>query len=143
MFPLCNALGIAKYIINKCIDDDCPINNLQLQKILFYIQYDNLKKRDEVLFKDNFFAWKFGPVIPNVYYYFSGYGVMKIIFDEHDVITPSNHDLFDSIIEELRGLPPWELAIKTHKKNGSWDRIFDNGKGYNTIIPIADIKKYG
>ena len=35
---LYSAMDIAKYIIDKCIDDEMPISNLQLQKILYYLQ---------------------------------------------------------------------------------------------------------
>lgn len=34
------AIDIAKNIINKCTIDKHPISNLQLQKILYYIQKD-------------------------------------------------------------------------------------------------------
>ena len=33
-----SALSMAKYIIDKCTKDKYPISNLQLQKILYYIQ---------------------------------------------------------------------------------------------------------
>ena len=33
-----SALTIAKYIIDKCTEENSPISNLQLQKILYYIQ---------------------------------------------------------------------------------------------------------
>ena len=67
------ALDLSKYIVAKCIEDGLPISNLQLQKILYYIQKDFLK-RDEMAFPDDIEAWQFGPVVPNVYYYYCGYG---------------------------------------------------------------------
>ena len=33
-----SALDIAKYIISKCNRENCPISNLQLQKILYNLQ---------------------------------------------------------------------------------------------------------
>ena len=38
------AIDIAKYIINKCTIDQHPISNLQLQKILYYVQKAFLEK---------------------------------------------------------------------------------------------------
>ena len=32
------AMELSTYIVSKCIKEDCPISNLQLQKILYYIQ---------------------------------------------------------------------------------------------------------
>ena len=39
-----SALDLAKYILQKCIDDSRPISNLQLQKILYYVQGEFLKE---------------------------------------------------------------------------------------------------
>ena len=37
------ALDLAKYIVTKCVKDNCAISNLQLQKILYFIQRDFLR----------------------------------------------------------------------------------------------------
>ena len=39
-----SALELSKYIVTKCINDGEPISNLQLQKILYYIQRDFLRQ---------------------------------------------------------------------------------------------------
>ena len=41
-----NAIELSKYIVSKCVHDKCPISNLQLQKILYYIQKDFLSRGD-------------------------------------------------------------------------------------------------
>lgn len=41
------ALDISKYIINKCVNDEKYISNLQLQKILYFIQKEFLKTHCE------------------------------------------------------------------------------------------------
>ena len=46
------AIDLSKYIVSKCIRDDHPISNLQLQKILYYIQKDFLKK-GKIAFPDD------------------------------------------------------------------------------------------
>ena len=33
-----SALDVSKYIVSKCTRDGHPISNLQLQKILYYVQ---------------------------------------------------------------------------------------------------------
>ena len=71
------AIDLANYIVEKCIKDDNPITNLQLQKILYFIQKDFLKRGTRA-FSDDIEAWKFGPVVPNVYFYFCGFGAMPI-----------------------------------------------------------------
>lgn len=39
-----DALTLAQYVVTKCVHDGCPISNLQLQKILYFIQAAALKK---------------------------------------------------------------------------------------------------
>ena len=64
---------MAGYTVSKCINDGLPISNLQLQKILYYIQKRYLTD-NKTAFDDDFEAWQFGPVIPLVYYKYSGFG---------------------------------------------------------------------
>lgn len=71
------AIELAQFIVNKCICDGHPITNMQLQYILFCIQREYLK-RGLVLFNDDFEAWTFGPVIPEIFYHYSGFGAMPI-----------------------------------------------------------------
>lgn len=138
-----NALDLAKYIVSKCIKEGHPISNLQLQKILYYIQKGILENGDPA-FSDEIEAWQFGPVVPNVYYYFCGFGTMPISSScEEYKIEESDSDLIDGIVEEKRDLDPWTMVSETHKKNGAWDQIYRGGRGNKEVIPIELIKAVG
>ncbi|MBQ6623932.1 MAG: DUF4065 domain-containing protein, partial [Mogibacterium sp.] len=63
-----SAKDIAEHVVTKCVREQEPITNLHLQKILYFIQRDYVKKIGEPLFADEFEAWKFGPVVPCIYY---------------------------------------------------------------------------
>ena len=54
------AMDLANYIVGKCIKDNVPITNLQLQRILYFVQKDFLK-RGSPAFSDYIEAWEFGP----------------------------------------------------------------------------------
>ena len=137
------AIDLSKYIVLKCIQDEHPISNLQLQKILYYIQKDFLS-RDDLAFSDSIEAWQFGPVVPNVYYYYCGYGAMPIS-SIHEIYEVDSEDksIIDAIVEEKRRLDPWTMVAETHKENGAWDQIYKNGLGNHQIIPTDLIKKVG
>ena len=137
------AINLSKYIVSKCINDSHPISNLQLQKILYYIQKDFLS-RDNIAFPDNIEAWQFGPVVPNVYYYYCGYGAMPItIATNYTSISSLDKTYIDQIVEAKRELNPWEMVAETHKENGAWAQIYKNGLGNHCIIPIDLIKAVG
>ena len=137
------AMELSTYIVSKCIKEDCPISNLQLQKILYYIQKAFLDRGDRA-FSDNIEAWQFGPVVPNVYYHYCGYGAMPISFSsiKYDV-AKEDKQLIDSIVESKRVLAPWDLVEETHKKGGAWDKTYKNGSGSHEVIPTELIKAVG
>lgn len=139
------ALDLAKYIVAKCIDDRCPISNLQLQKILYYIQKEFLIKTDTPAFGDAIEAWQFGPVVPNVYYDYCSFGSMPISWAiyESELNSYDDEKIIDTIIEQKRSLHPWNLVADTHKPNGAWDQIYKNGVGNHEEIPIELIKSAG
>jgi uncharacterized phage-associated protein len=74
------ALEVAKYIIKSL-----PVDNLKLQKLLYYSQavYVVLHNK-EPLFKEEIEAWDYGPVVPIVYQVYKQYGF--------ETITPSNEE---------------------------------------------------
>lgn len=137
------AIDLSKYIVSKCINDDHPISNLQLQKILYYIQKDFLS-RDDIAFSDDIEAWQFGPVVPNVYYHYCGYGAMPIssTHERFDIDT-KDKPAINQIIENKRILDPWTMVAETHKPNGAWDQIYKKGLGNHQVIPIELIKAVG
>lgn len=139
------ALSIAKYAITKCVKDGCPISNLQLQKILYYIQKLFLG-RGKVAFYDKIEAWQFGPVVPTVYYRFCGYGAMPIVMSYDTELTDAGaEDIkeIDRIIEEKRALPPWDLVAETHQKGGAWDYVYHNKSSGSKEITIELIRQLG
>lgn len=140
-----NAIDIAKYIISKCTRDDKPISNLQLQKILYFIQRDYLKNNKYPLFEDDIEAWQFGPVVPEVYYAFCGMGSMKIIgeYITSQSIDDKDKVFIDAIVETKRVKTPWALVEESHTPGGAWDAVYQNGIGDHKVIPKTEIMYRG
>lgn len=132
-----NASDVARYVVNLCIKDRCPISNLQLQKILFFCQIESYRIMNRPLFPDDFEAWRYGPVIPSIYRLFSIFGGMKI---SREVVSGADIDalerqIVDRVAAAKRQLRPWELVGETHESNSPWDLIYKNGAGDGQIIP--------
>lgn len=138
------ALDLAKYIVSKCTNENKPISNLQLQKILYYIQYESLKQTSECVFYDEIEAWQFGPVVPNIYYYFCNFGAMpiNIKFDNYkDIVKDINNiEIVDNIVTMRREQNPWEMVKETHKDDSPWSIVFNQGEG--KVISIKILKDY-
>lgn len=146
MYPV---IELAKYIVVKCIKDNHPISNLQLQKILFYIQREFLQNSNKVAFPEDIEAWPFGSVVPAVYYYFCGAGAMPITLcdePENEAVNSFSAEelgMINNIIEEKRILDPWDMVYETHKHGGAWDNVYKDGKGNRKVIPAKMIKALG
>ena len=136
-----SAVELSKYIITKCARENKPISNLQLQKILYFIQKEYLQKKGVPAFNDPIEAWGVGPVVPEAYYFFCGAGAMPITDIYEDFcISPADAELIDRIVVEKRVLDPWTLVEQTHRKGCAWDRVYRNGLGNRMEIPQNLIK---
>lgn len=137
------ALDIAKYIVNKCTNDNKAVSNLALQKILYYIQREFLRNGSQA-FEDDFEAWRFGPVVAEVYNYFCGFGAMPIRWNFDSVNVDSTYKaIMNPIIEEKRLLNPWNLVADTHQEGRAWSQVYKNGSGIYRVIPKELIKERG
>ena len=113
------AIDLANYIVDKCIKDNTPITNLQLQRILYFVQKDFLKRGSQA-FSDDIEAWDFGPVVPNVYYYFCGFGATTISVSRDTAPNLStDKNIIDNIVEAKRDLESWVTAKETNKNTGA------------------------
>ena len=131
-----SALDVANYIVNKCVADKKPISNLQLQKILYFLQKEFLQKKHRPLFTDEIEAWPFGPVVRSVYYKFCGFGASPLFeLSKKDInFDPDDKSLINNIVESNRRKNPWDLVEDTHKNGGAWDRTYQHGAGNRKII---------
>ena len=131
-------LDVAKYIIDKCYREGKTVTNLHLQKILYFVQGEYYKKTKKFLIDDNFLAWKYGPVLKDVYEEYSWYYSSRI-YESHSIDIPQEvKDIIDPVIEEKRNKTAGALVNETHKPGGAWDQCYDGNK--RTIIPRELIK---
>lgn len=137
-----SALNIAKYIIDKCTNDKCPISNLQLQKILYYIQREFLQQGAKA-FSEEIEAWQFGPVVPEVYKQYCGFGAIPIRMLYVVDLDSDYVKIINPIVEKKRLLNPWDMVSDTHSKGKAWDLIYRGGMGDHQIIPQELIKNKG
>lgn len=135
----CSATALARYIVQKCYIDKRPISNLQLQKILYFLQimYGRSTHGTELLFRDEFEAWPYGPVIFAVYDEFSRYGgsVIEATFNEPDPCSQEVMAFIDQTVTFLREKTPWELVEISHAQGSPWDLTYQGGKGRKKAIP--------
>lgn len=132
---LYNAIDIAKYIIDYCNKNKRLVSNLKLQKMLYYVWIDYYKKSSFPLFNEDFCAWTFGPVIPDVYYEFCSYAGSPII-KNFNLEFSNDLEKINEIIDKYMDKSPYELVQMSHKKDYPWDIVY-NRYGNRAIIPFS------
>jgi uncharacterized phage-associated protein len=141
-----SAFDLARYILKKCIDEDHPIANLQLQKILYCIQEGFLKEKGCRAFADPLRVSSCGAYVPSIYTEYGVHEISTIVWipDENDIISIDDKDkvLIDSIVEEEMKLTLWQSMDKTWREGGLWREVYDKGKGDGKEITVEMIKEY-
>jgi uncharacterized phage-associated protein len=93
---MANAHEVAKYIIKSL-----PVDNLKLQKLLYYSQGVYLVLHNKTpLFLEPIEAWDYGPVVPEVYRSYKSHG-FDIIEPEDDAPLPLTIDEIEATDKAL------------------------------------------
>lgn len=115
-----SALTIAKYVVVYADEHRNTLHqfmtNLRLQKVLYFIQAQFVYMVGYPCFKDELIAWRFGPAVPEVYYYFSSFSASiikpycKDAIETKLVISQKDQEQINNIIEMLDEYPSHELV---------------------------------
>lgn len=138
------ALDIANLYISLANSlENEQIDNLKLNKLCYYAQAWSLVRLGRPLFDDVIEAWKYGPVIPEVYHTFSVCGSRPIagpseVFDESR-LTSEELSLLTDVYMTYGKYTSRALIDKTHEAQGPWAQVYVEGS--NNPIPNKLIKK--
>ena len=142
---------IAYAFVKKGIDEGKFVTQMKLQKLVYFAQGYHLAKYHRSLIKENFQAWLYGPVIPEIYQDFKLYGSRPITDTEE--FTPSSTykppfrldaEAIDTINYSwgvLKDFSAMSLSNWTHQPDGPWSKVYDPDVK-STPISNDDIKQY-
>lgn len=139
-----NAVDVAGYIVGRCANSGRPVTNLQLQKILYYVQINFLRAFDKYAFEDDILAWRHGPAVKEVYDKYSVWGrheiVPRAVQAAKETFLEKDRELIDRVTDACLLLDPWELVERSHKVGGPWQQSFDGN--LDKVIPKEVMRKY-
>lgn len=129
------ATAVAKYVINRCNVRNSPITNLKLQKILYYIQGYFFKHLGEAAFDDNIESWRYGPVVPSVYYEYCSYVSNEI---------QANYDLDDDVqkISNIETKNPVFTVLKRQRCRNAQEVNDISTPFYTPFRPVVRYSNY-
>lgn len=141
MEKIYSVANIATYIIRYCNEKNHAVSNLKLQKILYFIQAEFLVRKKQPCFKEKIEAWPFGPVVPEVYHFYKGYGGGTVLTHKKlpTSISEIDQEIIIMMIEECQKYSNVELEEIT-KRQTPWKQAYKAGE--NQVISNESIKKF-
>ncbi|MCX6731462.1 MAG: DUF4065 domain-containing protein [Candidatus Parcubacteria bacterium] len=140
------AENVAKYLIylasQAFVGDNKEkegITNLKLQKILYFMQAYYLAKLNKPLFSDELEAWKYGPVVPELYRKFRRFGNNPIISEgDKSTLTEEDKEILKKVWDTFGGYSASRLVDIVHAHT-PWKEA---NASVNKIMSQKAIKDY-
>ena len=129
-----NVFDIAAYITNYQ-----EVDNLKLQKLLFYTQAVSLVRFKKIAFSAVIEAWDYGPVVPEVYKKIKKYKQPIKMAPPEDQLETHIIRSIDMVLKFYGEMSGLELMTMTHTEK-PWIDAYK--KGRNSEITNKAIKAY-
>lgn len=114
-----NCLDIARYFIVKAYESgiEAEMTNMKVQKLLYYAQSLHLALYDELLFDEEIQAWRYGPVCPPAYRFYSEFEAEQLPIPTQDFLSNIPDDrkqLLEEVWEYFGSYHAYRLSGMTH-----------------------------
>ena len=139
------ALQIADYVIQRCQQKGYVISELKLQKVLYFIQAQFLVfgYENTPCFSDDIQAWKFGPVVPDVYRKYRLYGNAHIFSFAKEKnfsdIAEEDKEVIDRMVDRCADYTASQLVAAIQRTTPYQEAY---AKGSRTVITHESIRKF-
>ena len=140
-----NCFDIAKKFIELSKKDSSEMTPMKLLKLTYIAHGYYLAFTDKPLFSNNVEAWKYGPVIPDLYHI-----VKRTDFSENDFnfiemfsdskLSKGDDKFIESVWNAYKKFDGGQLSSKTHEEGTPWAKTY-NGQ-FSTKIDNELIKEY-
>lgn len=131
-----NAVDIAKYVVQKYKEKfDRQLDELKLHKLLYLLYREYIIQYNDKLFEENFYGWKFGPILKSVRKQYESLNDCNIELNENI------KKLINDILDKYGKKSSWSLSRLTYGEI-SWknSRIgIEEGKNGDNPIKYEDI----
>lgn len=114
-----DCLNVARYFIVRAYEDgiEAEMTNMKVQKLLYYAQSLHLALYDEPLFDEEIQAWRYGPVCPPAYRFYSEFEAKQLPIPSKEFlleIPDRNRELLEEIWGYFGGYHAYRLSDMTH-----------------------------
>lgn len=125
-----DAVELAEKVISIVHENGMYITNLQLQKVMYYIQGEYLHKFGCKAFDDPTECWPYGPAIKRIWNVYDTYGRKPINSRESNLSLSIQEEVcIKKVINEKLRINVWDLVDQTHAEL-PWRSANDKGAAY-------------
>jgi uncharacterized phage-associated protein len=114
-----DCLDVARYFIIRAYEEgrEAAMTNMKVQKLLYYAQCLHLALNNEPLFEDEIQAWRYGPVCPPAYHYYSNFEAQQLPVPDADLVNdlpPVIRMLLEEVWNYFGAHQAYSLSDMTH-----------------------------
>ncbi|MGZ9097223.1 MAG: Panacea domain-containing protein [Micavibrio sp.] len=116
------------------------VSNLRLQKLTYICHMIYMGRHQRPLIGENFEAWMYGPVIPNLYRKMKIFGADPVCdrFYNAEPLPADMEEVINEVCTKLKESPDSQLVSITHRAGGGWSQSY-RPEYKNAIIKQEDI----
>ncbi|KRB57832.1 Panacea domain-containing protein [Flavobacterium sp. Root186] len=140
-----NCFDIAKYFIELAKEEGQGLDPMKLLKLTYISDGWHLGITGKPLFENEIQAWKYGAVIPDLYYAIRMFGKDPVdpFLLNISAKTPLNEEdkeFLKKIWNNYKGLSGLQLSALTHEEGSPWSKTWDGT--HDVVIGNDLIKEY-
>lgn len=120
---------------------DWSLSNLEMQKIAYIAEMLHLGRTRSPLIWEEWQAWNYGPVQPELYHKAKVFGTSPVKDIFHlPVLVPgsSEYKAIEDAYDSMRKMTPGQMVAITHQPGGAWASHYSSGRR-GVRIPKQDI----
>lgn len=128
--------NVANNFLERGFQEKINISPMKMQKLIYILYKEYLKRTGLKLFTENFEVWKYGPVLPSVYNEFKSYRANPIknyALNADSSISKVNlvqgtyfEEIFNRVWNLYKNFSGMELSDFTHREGSAWNKAKDN-----------------
>lgn len=107
-----SVIKVASYVSERYEKDyKVRIDEMKLHKILYFIQRESLIQTGAPMFREQFYAWKYGPVLKEIRW---AYRLDMLDQKPSDSFILENKPIFDKVFLQYAQKSSWSLSRLSH-----------------------------
>lgn len=142
--PIYDAITIADELLQIAKRHGQALSPMKLMKLTYIAHGWALAILGRDLFQNRIEAWKYGPVIPDLYRATKRFGSSDIPLaqvGEQSAVDPQTKAFLEDVYRKYGGFTAIQLSTLTHQSGTPWDQVYVDGE-FNTEIPDGLIRAH-